>query len=128
MPSMNLNPQESDAVATYLINAWQGGNVYLMENGAPTTVLCVVPNPAVVDHIPVHDLMLAQKILLESNVAEFLQTARSWPFKPPTPLVEPVLELRREDLVHPMVRIDPRGLIERIERRARVEAEIPEPA
>lgn len=116
---------------TYLINAWQGGNVYLVENGAPTTVLCVVPNPAVVDRIPVHDLMLAQKILLESNVAEFLQTARSWPYKPPTPPAEPVLELRREDLedlAHPMVRIDPRGLIERLERRARAEAEIPEPA
>jgi hypothetical protein len=99
---------------TYRIHEYQGGNVHLVEDGIPTTTLCVVANPAVVDDLPIHDLMLAQKILLESNVAEFLKTARSWPFRPPAPPAQ----RRLEDLPHPMVRIDHRGLVERLERWA----------
>lgn len=62
---------------TYRIYGWQGGNVKVVENGVETTTLCVVPNPQVTK-IPVHDLILAHKILLENAVDDFLGTARAW--------------------------------------------------
>lgn len=71
----------------YRIYAWEGGNVKLVEEGVETTTLCVVPNPAV-SKIPVHDLMLAQKLMLENTLEVFLKTARVW--VPATRYVEPI--------------------------------------
>lgn len=58
----------------YRIYAWQGMNVKLVENGEETTSLCVVPKPEVTT-LPVLDLILAQKIMLETEVGHFLETA-----------------------------------------------------
>lgn len=51
------------------------GNVRLVENGEHAAALCVVPQYKVTT-LPMYDLMLAQKILIESQTESFLRTAR----------------------------------------------------
>ena len=58
----------------YRIYAWQGMNVRLVEDDKETKSLCVVPKPEVTS-LPVYDLILAQKVLLENDVDSFLKTA-----------------------------------------------------
>lgn len=60
---------------TYLVTEGMAGNVRLLENGEHAATLCVVPKYDVVT-LPMYDLMLAQKILIESQTEAFLRTAR----------------------------------------------------
>lgn len=65
---------------SYFITKGVGGNVRLLEDGAPIYHLCVVPGRSgveVFDAIPVYDLMLAQKVLIENDISTFLRTARA---------------------------------------------------
>lgn len=102
----------------YRIYAWQGGNVRLVEDGVETTTLCVVPNPAVTPKVPVHDLMLAHKLLLENAVGEFLSTARSWPAPQPPVEPQPVdVQLTREQLERIMVHFEQGGLVQHAHER-----------
>lgn len=59
--------------ATYRIYKWQGMNVRLLEGAEETASLCIVPTAET--PIPVYDLMLAQKVLLESQIDEFMKIA-----------------------------------------------------
>lgn len=59
---------------TYLVTEGTANNVKVLENGEPRYSLCVVPVYKITS-LPVYDLMLAQKVLLESNVDLFLRTA-----------------------------------------------------
>lgn len=60
----------------YRIYAWHGMNVRLVVGDKETHSLCVVPKPEVTT-IPVLDLILAQKVLLENDVESFLATANT---------------------------------------------------
>lgn len=60
--------------ATYRIYAWQGMNVRLVEGNIETCSLCIVPDSEVTT-LPVYDLMLAQKVLLETNITKFKEIA-----------------------------------------------------
>lgn len=60
---------------TYLVTEGMAGNVRLVEGPEHVATLCVVPKYEVTT-LPMYDLMLAQKILLESQTEEFLRTAR----------------------------------------------------
>jgi hypothetical protein len=58
---------------TYRIYAWSGMNVRLVEGDKEVCSLCVVAkleNP-----VPTLDLMLAQKVLLENDISQFLKIA-----------------------------------------------------
>lgn len=58
----------------FRIHQWVGGNVEEMgDSGEWETSHCVVPEDA--GSVPVHDLMLAQKVLIESDVEAFRKTA-----------------------------------------------------
>lgn len=59
---------------TYHVTEGTAGNVYLLEDGIPTYRFCIVPDHTLTS-LPVYDLMLAQKVLLESNIRMFLGTA-----------------------------------------------------
>jgi len=58
---------------TYRIYAWQGMNVRLVEDEKETWTFCVVPKADT--PLPVLDLILAQKVLLERNIEEFFKIA-----------------------------------------------------
>lgn len=59
----------------FRIHKWVGGNVAEMgEGGRWTTSHCVVVNP-VATSVPVYDLMLAQKVLIESDAGAFRELA-----------------------------------------------------
>jgi hypothetical protein len=58
---------------SYTIRKAYGHNVKLLdENGQPSYEFCVVPKD---ESLPVHDLMLAYKVVLESDAAKFLKVA-----------------------------------------------------
>ncbi len=59
---------------TYLVTEGLAGNVRLVEGTEHLATLCVVPRYEVTS-LPMYDLMLAQKILLESQTEKFLRTA-----------------------------------------------------
>lgn len=69
---------------SYLVTEGSCNNVRLIENGRPILSLCIVPDYTLPEYgvrpLPVYDLMLAQKVLLESNIELFLRTARAWRF------------------------------------------------
>lgn len=59
---------------TYHVTEGSSGNVFILEDGEPTYRLCVVPNHHVTS-LPMYDILLAQKVLLENNIRLFLHTA-----------------------------------------------------
>lgn len=59
---------------TYSVTEGTAGNVFIIENGERTYRLCIVPNYKV-SSMPMHDVLLAQKVLLENNIRLFLHTA-----------------------------------------------------
>lgn len=59
---------------TYVIQPGQGHNVFRIEEGVRTVEYCIVTE----GYTPTHDLMLAQKLLLEHNPASFFEKANSW--------------------------------------------------
>jgi hypothetical protein len=58
---------------TYRIYAWHGMNVRLVENGQETYTFCIVPKPE--HRLPVFDLILAQKVLIETSLPDFFKLA-----------------------------------------------------
>lgn len=50
------------------------GGIRLISDGRPTTSFCIRPSGLM---LPSSDLMLAQKLLLETNVEHFLATANA---------------------------------------------------
>lgn len=58
---------------TYLIRKGYGHNVWRIENGLRTVQYCLVTR----GHVPVYDLMLTQKLLLETDPEHFIRTANS---------------------------------------------------
>jgi hypothetical protein len=60
--------------ALFRIDAKPHQNIFMIENGKEVTQYCVVSKSS----IPVYDLMLAQKLMLESNFEEFTRLANSW--------------------------------------------------
>lgn len=48
-------------------------NVFLLEDGEETTAYCAIP---VNERIPTNDLMLAHKVMLESDIQVFMKVAR----------------------------------------------------
>ncbi len=58
----------------YRIEARSHQNVFLIEDGVPAIQFCVVSQ----QKMPVPDLMLAQKLLLESNIEHFMKLANKW--------------------------------------------------
>lgn len=67
----------------YRITEGTSANVRLLENGVETHTLCVVFKDY---SIPIYDLMLAQKLLLESNPKAFWKIAVVRPIAPQEPL------------------------------------------
>lgn len=106
---------------TYLVTEGSAGNVRILEGTEPTHMLCVVADYKT--RLPIYDLMLAQKVLLENDIQFFLRTARvrdlktqgyfqsgafllgeSMPPPPPPPQCrepEPLLEIDRHDIDEP---------------------------
>lgn len=60
---------------TYRIHYATHGNIFSIEDGQPTTNFCIVASGET--QIPVYDLMLAQKVLLESAPETFFSTANA---------------------------------------------------
>lgn len=58
---------------TYRVYAWSGMNVRVFDGEKETQSLCVVPKPET--PLPVFDLMLAQKVLLERHISKFMEMA-----------------------------------------------------
>jgi len=56
----------------YQVTEGSASNVFMLEDGEPIYRFCVVPK---VTSLPMYDLMLAQKVLLENNIQLFLNTA-----------------------------------------------------
>lgn len=81
---------------TYLITEGSTSNVKLLENGVQTHSLCVVAKGTA---LPVHDLMLAQKLLLEHNPEAFWGLAVVRDLRPQAQAVVP--EITDEDLEDP---------------------------
>lgn len=92
---------------TYLITEGGSLNVRLIQGGVATHALCVVA-----DHkhpVPVYDLMLTQKLMLETNPEAFWKIANVTPLtavaelradQPPR-MLPPPLEIADEDLDDP---------------------------
>jgi hypothetical protein len=59
---------------TYQVTAHSQQNVFLIENGRRTMQFCAVSSV----HIPIPDLLLAQKLLIEHNIEHFLAIANKW--------------------------------------------------
>lgn len=58
----------------YLIKMGHGHNVFRIEQGVPTMEYCLVAQ----GRVPVYDLMLTQKLLLETDPEKFFDTANIW--------------------------------------------------
>lgn len=58
---------------TYRIKEGTCQNVYLVEDGVETTQFCIIPEDS---RIPTYDLMLAQKVMIECDLALFLEKAK----------------------------------------------------
>jgi hypothetical protein len=74
----------------YRIEARSHQNVFLIKDGKPVTQFCVVSR----EILPVPDLVLAQKLLLEANIAEFMALANKWEVheRRPRERIDPVVE------------------------------------
>jgi len=61
----------------YLITEGTCNNVFLMKDGEKRFRLCAVANLGGNQALPVHDLMLAQKLTIESNIRRYLSMANA---------------------------------------------------
>lgn len=73
---------------TYLITYRGHGNVWRMRDQKPVANCCIVPVKGVqsdfkYDAIPIYDLMLAQKLMIEADFEGFLRTANIVEIDPP---------------------------------------------
>lgn len=71
---------------TYRVHDAGARNIFLMRDGKPHTNYCIV----FTDRLPKHDLLLAQKVLLERDIMRFLKTAHTVVLEPDE--VEPMLD------------------------------------
>jgi len=70
--SIHVRAQNGDL---FRIDARSHQNIYKIVEGKPVAQYCIVIEKS---GLPVYDLMLAQKLLLETNLPEFLRVANSW--------------------------------------------------
>lgn len=66
---------------TYRVYRWVGGNVFQVKEDKEVKTFCVVTAPEQ-GWVPVHDLLLVHKMLLEQNIQLFLSTAKTWVAEP----------------------------------------------
>lgn len=66
----------------------EGMPVQLIEAGQPKTSYCIHP----ITRLPPHDVMVAQKLLLETNIEHFLATANATDLRPFTQRLEEALQ------------------------------------
>lgn len=72
----------------YRIHAKYGMNVQRLDaEGLPVETLCVVPKNR--EPIPVFDLVLAHKVLLQNQIDEFMKVANRITIRPRTPAIDP---------------------------------------
>lgn len=60
---------------TYRIQAKDHQNIFRIKDGTPVMQFCVVSSQR---RLPVPDLMLVQKLMLETNIEDFLNLANKW--------------------------------------------------
>lgn len=83
---------------TYLVKKGHGHNVFRIENGRATVEYCLVQG-----FVPVYDLMLTQKLLLEADSETFLATANA---KEVPPGEVPLMEHPNFHRVEPWIALD----------------------
>ncbi len=66
--------QGNESGRVYQINRYLQMNVYAYTDGERGTKYCAVP----VDHVPIEDHLLAQKLMIETEEEEFLRIAIKW--------------------------------------------------